>query len=362
LPVRIELERRFFGEKERPLAEGAGLSVSAFRYDNGIEALRLRNRRGECVILPYKGQQIWSATFDGREIGMRSMFDGPVATDRYIETYGAFFIHCGLTAMGPPGPEDDHPLHGELPSAPYQRSWLVFDEAAAALTVTGSYRHTVAFKTNYLAAASVRLEANSALLEVGVHVQNLKRTPMELMYLAHANFRPADNGELLYSAVPSPETVRVRQSIPSHISPPPGYADFIAELAKKPELHHVLKPGLAFDPEVVFAIDMLPDAKGWVHALQRHPGSYGDTITYRKTEAPHTIRWICRTLDQDALGLAMPSTAGVEGYTIEKRKGNIVTVDGGASWTIEMKAGAVSQAEADAIAADISAIVGGNPG
>jgi hypothetical protein len=362
LPVRIELERRFFGEKERLLAEGAGLSVSAFRYDNGIEALRLRSRRGACVILPYKGQQIWSATFDGREIGMRSMFDGPVATGNYIETYGAFFIHCGLTAMGPPGPEDDHPLHGELPNAPYQRAWLVFDEAAGAVTVAGSYRHTVAFKTNYLATASVRLEAGSALLDVRLHAENLKRTPMELMYLAHANFRPADDGELIYSAVPSPETVRVRQSIPSHISPPPGYVDFIAELAQKPELHHVLKPGLAFDPEVVFAIDMLPDAEGWVHALQRHPGGYGDTISYRKSEAPQTIRWISRTPDQDALGLAMPSTAGVEGYTIEKRKGNIVMVEGGASWSIDMKAGAVTQAEADRVASDISAIVDGRAG
>ena len=124
MAIRVELQRRSFGEKERLVAEGAGLSVSAFRYDSGIEALRLRNRRGECIILPFKGQQIWSANFDGREIGMRSMFREPVATERYLETYGAFFIHCGVTAIGAPGPEDDHPLHGELPSAPYQRCLL----------------------------------------------------------------------------------------------------------------------------------------------------------------------------------------------------------------------------------------------
>ncbi len=101
--IRIELQRRWFGEKERLVAEGGGLAVSAFRYDSGIEALRLRNRRGECIILPYQGQQIWNATFDEREIAMRSMFAEPVATDRYVENYGAFFIHCGLTAMGAPG-------------------------------------------------------------------------------------------------------------------------------------------------------------------------------------------------------------------------------------------------------------------
>lgn len=37
---------------------------------------------------------------------------------------GAFALHCGALAMGCPGPEDDHQLHGELPNAPYQQAWL----------------------------------------------------------------------------------------------------------------------------------------------------------------------------------------------------------------------------------------------
>ncbi len=359
MAIRIEIERRFFGEKERLLAEGAGLAVFAFRYDSGIEALRLRGRRGECVVLPFKGQQIWSASFDGREIGMRTMFAEPVATQNYVETYGAFFIHCGLTAMGPPGPEDHHPLHGELPNAPFQRAWLVFDEAASTATIAGSYQHTVAFKANYRAVASVQLQADGTMLDIGLHAENLKRTPMELMYLGHANFLPVDDAELAYSAICSPETVRVRRSIPSHIAPPPGYAAFIAELSENPGLHHVLKPGLGFDPEVVFAIDMLADSEGWVHALQRHPDGQGDYITYRRRQAPHTVRWICRTPDQDALGLALPATAGVEGYTVEKQKGQVLAVEGGGSWTIEMKAGAVTRPEADRIASHINAIIVG---
>ncbi len=360
MAIRVELQRRSFGEKERLVAEGAGLSVSAFRYDSGIEALRLRNRRGECIILPFKGQQIWSANFDGREIGMRSMFHEPVATERYLETYGAFFIHCGVTAIGAPGPEDDHPLHGELPNAPYQRAWLVFDEEASTATVAGSYRHTVAFKVNYLATASTQLQVDSAMLHIGLSIENLKRTPMELMYLGHVNFRPVDHSELIYSAICSPATVRVRRSIPSHISPPPGYAEFLAQLAENPGLHNVLKPSLVFDPEVVFAIDMLADAAGWVHGLQRHPDGTGDYVTYRKSQAPKTIRWICRTPDQDAIGIAFPATAGVEGYTVEKAKGNVVTVEGGTTWAIGVKAGAVTVQEADSIAAQISDIVAGH--
>ncbi len=244
-----------------------------------------------------------------------------------------------------------------MPNAPFQRAWLVFDEAAGTATVAGSYRHTVAFKTNYRATASTRLQADGTMLDISLTIENLKRTPMELMYLGHANFRPVDDAHLLYSADCSPETVRVRRSIPSHISPPPGYAAFLAELARDPSLHHVLKPSLTFDPEVVFAVDMLADEGGWVHALQRHPGGGGDYITYRRAEAPHTIRWICRTPDQDALGLALPATADVEGYAAEKAKGNLVTVDGGGTWRIEIRAGAVRAAEAETIAARIRDIV-----
>ena len=68
-------------------------------------------------------------------------------------------IHCGLTGLGAPGPEDSHPLHGEIPNAPFQKAWLEIDEALQRITIGGSYRHTVAFSTNYLATAKVVMEA-----------------------------------------------------------------------------------------------------------------------------------------------------------------------------------------------------------
>ena len=51
------------------------------------------------------------------------------------------------------------------------------------------------------------------------------------------------------------------------------------------------------------------------------------------------MRWICRTPDQDGLGLAFPATAEVEGFTAEKFKGNIVKLDGKKSWSITMRMG-----------------------
>lgn len=345
MSVRIEITKAMFDSAEKHLCRMGDFAVSTFRYDSGIEALRVKNARGEIIVLPFKGQQIWRAVFDGRDLTMKSMFEEPVATSTYLETYGAFFIHCGITGMGAPGPSDRHPLHGELPNAPFQKSWLVFDEKANKLTIGGSYRYTVAFASNYMATAEIGMEAKSALLDVSLAVENLKKTPMDLMYLAHANFRPADNGELHYTAPYTKQAVRVRESIPAHITPKPGYPEFLQQLAANPVIHHRLKPELAFDPEVAFTIDMKTDAEGFAHALQKRPDGTADYIRYQPSQAPMCIRWICRTPDQDAIGMAFPSTSGVEGYTAEKAKGQLITLDGGKTWRVDMRMGLLTTGE-----------------
>jgi hypothetical protein len=345
-----------FGEKERPLCRMGSFAVSAFRYESGIGALRVKNTRGEIIVLPFKGQQIWRAVFDGRDLTMKSMFEEPVATTTYLETYGAFFIHCGITGMGAPGPADSHPLHGELPNAPFQTAWLVLDEGANTLAIAGSYRHTVAFGCNYLATADIITAADSALLDVSLKVDNLKKTPMDLMYLAHANFRPADHGELHYTAPYTATAVRVRRSIPTHITPKPGYSEFLAALARDPMIHHKLSPDLAFDPEVAFTIDMQAGPDGFAHALQRRPDGTSDYIRYQPSQTPMCIRWICRTPDQDAIGIAFPSTSEVEGYTAEKAKGQVLKLDGGKSWRVDMRMGLLTSEETEAMTDQISRI------
>ncbi|MGB4803261.1 MAG: DUF4432 domain-containing protein, partial [Anaerolineae bacterium] len=61
----VHLMPAVFGERERLLLECGPLTASAFRYDSGVCALRLRNELGELVMLPFQGQQIWSAAFGG---------------------------------------------------------------------------------------------------------------------------------------------------------------------------------------------------------------------------------------------------------------------------------------------------------
>lgn len=355
----IHLSPTHWGEREHMLIESQELSATAFRFDSGVHGLRLSNALGHLVMLPFQGQQIWDAVFQDRTLTMKSMFDQPRLTGEYLKTYGGFLIHCGATAMGVPAGEDTHPLHGELPNAPYQKAYVVVgeDEGGAYIALGGRYQHTVAFSYNYIAEPLIKLYAGSALMDISLDVHNLKRTPMELMYLAHINFRPVDHGRLVYSARPSPDHVRVRRSIPSHVHPGPGYREFMDELGQHPEKHHVLAPELVFDPELVFSIDYLADVHGWAHTLQVHPDGRADYVAHRPDQLKVGVRWICRTPDQDALGMVLPATAEPEGYHAEKAKGNIEILPGGATFHADMKVGALSAAKAAQINQQIEHIL-----
>ena len=346
--TRIHLRESFFDFTERLLLAHGELEARAFRWDTGVAGLRISNARGSMVVLPFQGQQVWDAAFDGRTLTMKSMVDRPYPTREYLATYGGFVIHCGVTAMGVPTKEDSHPLHGELPNAPYATAFIEAgtDNGGPYLAVGGEYLHVVAFNHKYLARPLTRLRAGSTMIEVALEVENLKRTPMEILYLAHVNFRPVDNGKLVFSAPCTAQTVRVRTSIPPHIHPPAGFAEFLQDLARHPERHCVLSPGLAFDPEVVLYLDYRADAQGWARSLLVHPDGYASCIRHRPSQLDHGVRWISRTPDQDCLGIVLPATAEPEGYTAEKRKGNVKTLAPGATVRWELEAGLLAPREA----------------
>ncbi|NJN82542.1 MAG: DUF4432 family protein [Caldilineaceae bacterium] len=357
--VLLHLKPWFFTQREHLLMEEGAFSASAFRFDSGVQAVRLSNGAGELLLLPFQGQQIWSAHFGGRDITMHSMFDEPRATRNYLETYGGFLLHCGATAMGVPTEHDNHPLHGELPNAPYQSAYIVLGEDAggAYIGLGGRYQHTVAFSTNYVAEPLVKLYAGANQCTASMTIKNLKNTPMELMYMAHANFRPVNDSRLVYSAQATPDHVRVRRSIPSHVQPSDRYLKLLDELEQRPEQHHILSADLACDPEIVFVIDYLADEAGWAHSLQVHPDGSADYIRHRPDQLDKGVRWICRTPDQDALGLVLPATAGPEGYTAEKANGNLKVIPAKGAFSCEMEMGVLNAAEAANVAAQIEHIL-----
>jgi Domain of unknown function (DUF4432) len=323
--VIIDLQAEQFGPAERVLARHAGLTASVFRYGSGVAGLRLANELGHIVVLPFQGQQIWEARFFGRPLTMRSMFEAPVPDVDFLRTYGAFFLHCGATAMGDPGLEDSHPVHGELPNAPYPQAQLVIgrDETGPFMGLTGRYRHSVAFNGDYLAQPTVKLHGQSSRIAAEMRIRNLRHTPMELMYLAHINFLPVD-GAVLVDTVPADSAhIRVRSTLPPPLVPSAAYSRLIDRLEKDPAAHKIIDPAAAIDPELVLSLDPLADERGWAHGMQLLPDGATDFVSYRPDQLDHCLRWLCQTPSESALGLLLPATAEAEGYTAEKAKGNI---------------------------------------
>jgi len=359
----VNLKKSFFSEKEQTLAVFGNLNASTFLYSSGVHALRITNDHGNIVMLPYQGQQIWSCSFLGRDLTMKSIFSQPVATREFLETYGGFLLHCGAAAsMGVPSERDNHPLHGELPNAPYQDAYIKIgqDEIGRFMGLGGRYHHMVACSHNYLAEPSIKVYEDSTIIHSSMEITNLKKTDMELMYLMHVNFRPVDGSRLVYSAHCQPEDVKVHMDIPSEMGLTPAaerLADFIKQLTENPGLHDVLETDQIYDPEIVFTIKYKADEKGNSYSLQIHPDGYASYLSHRPSEFKYGLRWISRTRAEDALGLALPSTAEHKGYLAEKEKGNIEIIPPGGKAVFNVKAGLLKPPEVEDISKRISKIL-----
>jgi len=352
----VDLSPEQFGRYEMTLARWAGLTAFTFRYRSGVAGLRIANERGHMVLLPFQGQQIWDAVFDGRRLTMGSMFEEPVETNDYLANYGGFLLHCGATAMGNPGPTDHHPLHGELPNARYQKAELLIgsDVDGPFMGLRGFYRHVVAFAHNYEAVPTIRLRARTARIGMELSIHNAKRSPMELMYLAHINFRPIDDASIVDTVPDDPAHIRLRTTLPDVFAPSQQHQRLVEMIGKDVATHRSIVPGQIIEPELVMALDCQEDADGWAHAMQIHPDGSADFVSHRPRELSHAIRWMTRTGDQQALGLVLPATAEADGYTAEKAKGNVRALPPGAVFSCGVEFGALDAREAKQLMARIT--------
>lgn len=203
----------------------------------------------------------------------------------------------------------------------------------------------MAFKYNYLAEPMAKLYSGSSVFKVSMTITNLKKSKMSLMYLTHINFRPVDNGRLVYTVEPTPEHMRVRTDFPDFMDVDPSFRTFVKDLKAHPEKHLVLKPEMQFDPELVLFLDYQADAEGWAHSMQVHPDGSADVVRHRTDQLDHALRWICRTPDQDAIGFE-PATAEGTGFTSEKAKGNLKWLIPGEQFHADLEIGVLTGEEA----------------
>ena len=68
------------------------------------------------------------------------------------------------------------------------------------------------------------------------------------------------------------------------------------------------------------------------------------------------VSWICRTKDEDALGLVLPATAGHRGYSTEKKLGNIEILPAGERVQFTVQLGILNPSQAEDIREKIESI------
>jgi hypothetical protein len=354
----VALRKGFFMETEKPFSSYGSLQVSTFCYPSGVQAVRVANEGGHIIVLPYKGQQIWDAVFGGRSLAMKSLFPQPRNVGSFLESYGCLMMHCGALRMGCPGPEDDHPLHGELPYADYGEASLVFgdDEGGKYIGVTGVYEYNRAFGDAYLAKPIVKLYEGSALTEVSIRIENMSRYPMELMYMCHFNFAIARNGRIFQTADWDNKSMLLRTSIPEHVKPSKRFLDFLERLKVDPTPTGIIKPEDEYFPEIVFFINNpKADRDGWAHFMQLHEDGSADLVSQRPSELDHHSRWILKSKNREVMGI-LPATCDPEGYTAEKKKGNVREIPAEGSVEFTVRGGFLDKNESESMRKHIESL------
>jgi hypothetical protein len=324
----IYLQRNQFGEQPVCLVESDELSVTLFKYRSGIEAVTVRNSRGHITVLPYYGQMVWDAEFDGQSLKMFNPFTEPKRGVSVVDTYGCFAFHSGLLSNGCPALEDVHPLHGEMPCAQMDTAFLLLD--GHSVTVGGEYEYVKGFGDHYLASPSVRLAAGESLIAITMRVTNLASVPMPLQYMCHMNY--AYLPDATFSQNIPAEAFALRSSIPGHVHPTARWLDYTATLAKDPTTFAKLDQPEFYDPEIVFFADNL--AQYTAHPeffLQAPHGGPRFVTRFDSEQFNYATRWILHNGDQKVAAFILPGTCRPEGHLAARQAGTLIELAAGGS-------------------------------
>ena len=348
--VIYNLKKNYFSETSFEILRNTSFSVELFRYKTGIEAMRVKNSRGHIVILPYYGQMIWEAVFDGVDLKMSNMFDIPRQASDIKGTYGCFLYHSGLLHNGNPGPTDTHALHGEMPLAPidYTSVEIGEDHLGPWLSVSGEYEYLMGFGDHYKARPKILLRSNKSTFDISMEVENLAVDPMSLMYMCHANFNFINGGQIFQPTGFSNKDMIIRSSIPAIIKSSDDYLKRLNQMKEDPSATEWINSNITYNPELVFYLKNLKKATdGLVHVMMRCPSGDAFVVMYDPEDFSYLVRWILADNKQQVCAFAMPATCGVEGYTAEANMGNVRSIPGGEKVRLALKLGYLNSDEAN---------------
>ena len=346
--LEITLYPELFGERERQILQTGEWIVTAWRYLTGIVALRITNTRGYVEVLPFMGQILWDAVFDGQSLRMDSMFEVPVQARQIVETYGCFAFHSGLLAAGCPSPEDDHPLHGEFPCAPMRSAKLVTKHGPSgvpAVTLVSEYEYCMGFGHHYLARPTVTLRTGSATFDISLEVTNLsKYQSMPLQYMCHMNYAFIPEARMSQSLPDG--AFQLHRSVPSHVTPTRQWSRINEEILAGDIDADSLVGAEAFDPEIVYFADDLPKYGETVEFRMQAHANHNFVTRFRTDQFPVATRWILHNADQRVAAYVLPGTSRPEGRLAAEAAGTLIHLAAGAARTFSVTTGLLAPGEA----------------
>lgn len=300
-------------------------TVEARRYSSGVESVTIRNSRGLVEVLPFMGQIIWDLQFDGKSLKMDNMFAEPRPATVIVDTYGCFAFHSGLLAAGCPAPEDNHPLHGEFPCAPFTDAWLEVDEQSIA--ISGRREYVQGFGHHYEAMPKVVLRALESKIDIDLAVTNLSAyQPMPLQYMCHMNYAWVDGAEMTQSIG---DAFKLRATVPAHVRPTPEWTAFNQEILSGAVDTSSLADGSRFDPEIVFFADDLPQHGEQAQFQMDLPEGGNFFVNFATEQFPVATRWLLYNADQKVCAFVLPGTSRPEGFLAAQETGTLIELAAG---------------------------------
>jgi hypothetical protein len=322
---KIELQREFFQETSKVIFHNDAFTVRLFRYPSGIEAIEVINSRGNMVVLPYMGQIIWDLNFDGVDLKMKNMFSEPKKAAEIVDTYGCFAFHSGLLANGCPGPEDNHPLHGEMACAQMDKAWLEITDKQ--IKICGQTEYVKGFGHHYLASPTVAMFDGESFIEINMTVKNLANTAMPLQYMCHTNYAYLENAEMKQN-IPDDAFV-LRESVPDHVKPTEQWSEYNQKLLRGQETLTQLNQPDLYDPEIVFFADQLDRFQDEAQFELISPNGTTFFTKFSTAELNYATRWILYNADQQVGAFVLPATCRSEGFLAAEKSGTLLTLHAG---------------------------------
>lgn len=128
-------------------------------------------------------------------------------------------------------------------------------------------------------------------------------------------------------------------------------------IQQDPAIHHkVGDVGQIYDPEICFTVQYHADENNRAYTLQ-DTGEGACYVSHPVDVLPFGIRWISRTGDEDSMGMILPATAEIGGYTCEKKKGLVKLLPGNGKLRFSIEAGWLEPEQVKEVRAKIASLV-----